>query len=171
MSKGGDYHVLQGRTAGFVTRLLAYVVDLVIVVAILSLGGWLAVLVDTVFDRMGLEPNVDASTIYVFLIPWIIGLYFVMFWSLTGRTIGKWFMGLKVIGPNGQPPTLWHSIIRLVGYGLSAIAFWVGYVWIIIDDERQAWHDHMAKTWVVYDYERRKGGEIYEAFLKRAESA
>ncbi|MEE8457080.1 MAG: RDD family protein [Acidimicrobiia bacterium] len=167
MSKGGDYHILQGRTAGFVTRLLAYVVDLAIVAAILSLGGWLAVLVDTIFDRMGLELNIDVSTIYVFLIPWIIALYFVMFWALTGRTIGKWFMGLKVIGADGQPPTLWHSMIRLVGYGLSAIAFWVGYAWVVIDDERQAWHDHMAKTWVVYDYERRKGGEVYEAFLER----
>jgi len=128
------------------------------------------VLVDTIFERMGLEPNIDVSTIYVFLIPLIIGSYFVMFWALTGRTIGKWFMGLKVVGSNGQPPTIWHSIIRLVGYGLSAIVFWVGYAWVIIDDERQAWHDHMAKTWVVYDYERRRGGEVYESFLARSET-
>ncbi|MDK1010176.1 MAG: hypothetical protein QGM46_07560 [Actinomycetota bacterium] len=46
MTKAGDYHILQGRSAGFVTRLLAYVVDLVVVAGILSLGGWLAVLVD-----------------------------------------------------------------------------------------------------------------------------
>jgi uncharacterized RDD family membrane protein YckC len=170
MSKTGDYHILQGRTAGFITRLLAYVVDLAIVAGILAVGGWLAVLVDTIFERMGLEPGVDVSTIYVFLIPWIIGLYFVMFWALTGRTVGKWIMGLKVIGANGQPPTIRRSIIRLIGYGLSAIAFWVGYAWVIIDDERQAWHDHMAKTWVVYDYERRKGGEVYEAFLERTEA-
>jgi len=171
MSRTGDYHILQGRTAGFITRLLAYVVDLAIVAAILAVGGWLAVLVDTIFERMSLDPSIDASTIYVFLIPLIIGLYFVMFWALTGRTIGKWFMGLKVIGTTGRPPTISRSIIRLIGYGLSAIAFWVGYAWVIIDDERQAWHDHMAKTWVVYDYERRKGGEVYESFLERSESS
>ncbi|GMQ93830.1 MAG: RDD family protein [Acidimicrobiia bacterium] len=169
MSKAGEYHILQGRSAGFITRLLAYVVDLVIVTGILVFGGWLAGLVDTMFRQMGLDPNVDVATIYVFLIPLIIGSYFVMFWALTGRTIGKWFMGLKVIASNGRPPTIKRSIIRFIGYGLSAIAFWVGYAWVIIDDERQAWHDHMAKTWVVYDYERRKGGEVYEAFLERNE--
>ena len=92
MSKTGDYHILQGRTAGFITRLFAYVVDLVIVAGILAVGGWLAVLVDTIFERMGLDPRVAVATIYIFLIPFIIGLYFVMFWALTGRTIGKWFM-------------------------------------------------------------------------------
>lgn len=171
MTKAGDYHILQGRSAGFVTRLLAYVVDLVVVAGVLSLGGWLAVLVDTIFEQVGLDPSVDAATIYVFAIPWIIGLYFVMFWALTGRTIGKWFMGLKVIGENGRPPTISRSLIRLIGYGLSTLAFWVGYAWVIIDDERQAWHDHLAKTWVVYDYERRKGGEVYEAFLERTEAS
>jgi len=169
MSRDSEYHILQGRTAGFITRLLAYVVDLAIVAGILVLGGWLAGLVDIIFERMNLDPNVDVATIYVFLIPLIIASYFVMFWALTGRTIGKWFMGLKVIGSNGRPPTIKQSIIRLIGYGLSAIAFWVGYAWVIIDDERQGWHDHMAKTWVVYDYERRKGGEVYEAFLERHE--
>jgi len=171
MSKAGDFHILQGRTAGFITRLFAYVVDLVIVAGILAVGGWLAVLVDTIFERMGLDPNIDVATIYIFLIPFIIGLYFVMFWALTGRTIGKWFMGLKVIGENGRPPTIWRSVIRLIGwligYGLSAVVFWVGYAWVLIDDERQGWHDHMAKTWVVYDYERRKGGEVYESLLER----
>ncbi len=170
MSKTGDYHVLQGRSAGFVTRLLAYLADLAVVAGVLAIGGWLAVLVDTVMERMGLDPNIDVATIYVFMIPWIIGLYFVMLWALTGRTIGKWFMGLKIIDADGNPPTIGRSIVRFLGYGLSALAFWVGYAWVIIDDERQAWHDHMAKTWVVYDYERRKGGEIYESYLERSES-
>jgi uncharacterized RDD family membrane protein YckC len=169
MTKIKQLHVLQGRTAGFITRLLAYVVDIAVVAGILSIGGWLAVLVDTIFEKMGLDPNVDVAVIYVFMIPWIIGFYFVMFWALTGRTIGKWFMGLKIIGENGRAPTIGRSLIRLVGYGLSALVFWLGYAWVIVDDERQAWHDHMAKTWVVYDYERRKGGEVYQSFLDRTE--
>ncbi len=167
MARDPQFHVLQGRTAGFVTRLIAYGLDLAIVAGILAVGGWLAVLVDTMFDKMGLDPNIDVATIYVFLIPTIIAMYFVTFWSLTGRTVGKWFMGLKVIGPGGQSPSIGKSFVRLIGYGLSALVFWIGYVWVIIDDERQGWHDHMAKTWVVYDYERRKGGEIYRSYLER----
>lgn len=167
MSRSDDYHILQGRTAGFVTRLFAYAADLVVVAGILALGGWLAVLVDDMVARMGVESRVDIATIYVFSIPLVIGLYFVMFWALTGRTIGKWFMGLKVIGENGRPPSIGRSLLRLVGYALSTVAFWIGFAWVIVDDERQGWHDHIAKTWVVYDYERHKGGELYLDFIEQ----
>jgi uncharacterized RDD family membrane protein YckC len=170
MSKRSEEHILQGRTAGFVTRLLAYVTDVVVLAGIVALGGWIAVLIDTVFEQMGLDLNIDIATIYVFLIPWIFGLYFVVFWSLTGRTIGKWFMGLKVISADGNPPTIGRSVIRFIGYGVSAIVFWLGYLWVLIDSDRQAWHDHMAKTWVVYDYERRKQGEVYNSFIERTDS-
>jgi uncharacterized RDD family membrane protein YckC len=160
-----EEHVLQGLTAGFVTRLLAYVIDMIVVAAIVVLGGWIAALVDDTIARVGLTVRIELAAIYIFLIPFIIGLYYVVFWSLTGRTIGKWLMGLKVVGANGRPPTIGRSLIRVIGYGLSAILFWAGYLWVIIDDERQAWHDHMARTWVVYDYERRTEGETYEDYL------
>ena len=168
MSKKNEYHVLQGRSAGFVTRLLAYLADLAVVAGILSLSGWIAVLADNVIEQLGLDPGTDLATIYVFMIPFIIGGYFVILWALTGRTVGKWFMGLKVVGRDGLPPTIGRSFVRVIGYGLSAVLMWAGYLWVIIDDERQAWHDHMAKTWVIYDYERLNRGEIYENYRKRA---
>jgi uncharacterized RDD family membrane protein YckC len=147
--------------------LFAYVTDFVVLAGIIALGGWISVLVDSVFESMGLDPNADLTLIYVFLIPWIVGVYFIVFWSLTGRTIGKWIMGLKVIRADGNPPTIGRSIIRFIGYGISAIVFWLGYLWVLVDNDRQAWHDHMAKTWVVYDYERRKQGEVYDSFVER----
>jgi uncharacterized RDD family membrane protein YckC len=159
-----EEHVLQGLTAGFVTRMFAYVIDMVVVAGILAIAGWIAVIVDNLIKEIGINVRVDLATIYVFMIPFIIVLYYVMFWSLTGRTIGKWFMGLKVIGLNGRPPTIGRSLLRVIGYGLSAIVFWAGYFWVIVDDERQAWHDHMARTWVVYDYGRRKEGETYNDY-------
>jgi uncharacterized RDD family membrane protein YckC len=169
VAKNNEYHVLQGRTAGFITRLLAYVADFAILAGVLVVGGWIAVLVDAMFERMGVDLRADIATIYVVLVPFIVGFYFVVFWSLTGRTIGKWFMGLKVVRSDGRPPTIGRSFIRFIGYGLSAVAFWLGYLWVVIDDDRQAWHDHMAKTWVVYDYERRKQGEVYDSFVERNE--
>lgn len=169
MSRNTEEHALQGRTAGFITRLLAYAIDVVVLAGIVAVGGWITVLIDTVFQHFGLDLNADLSTIYVFLIPWILGFYFVSFWSLTGRTVGKSVMGLKVVRADGSPPTLGHSIIRFLGYGLSAIVFWLGYFWVLVDNDRQAWHDHMAKTWVVYDYARHKQGEAYKSFVERSQ--
>jgi uncharacterized RDD family membrane protein YckC len=168
MSKG-DFHILQDRSAGFVSRMLAYVIDVVLIAAIVAVGGAIAALMDRALDAMGAKLQVEMTVIYVWSIPLIIGAYYIMFWSLTGRTVGKWFMGLKIIGPDGRPPSVGRSVLRFVGYGLSAIAFWLGYVWVVIDDERQAWHDHIAKTWVVYDYSRRKSGEIYDDYRERVE--
>lgn len=168
MSKD-DLHVLNGRTAGFVTRLFAYVIDIVVVAGIVAIGGWIAVLIDNTVESVGLDPNVDLASIYVVMIPFIIALYFVMFWSLTGRTIGKWFMGLRVVNKHGKPPTIGRSIVRAIGYGLSALAFWMGYVWVLIDKERKAWHDHMAATWVVYDYSRDSSQGAFADYASRAQ--
>ncbi len=165
MAKKEEFSVLQGRVAGFVTRLIAYVMDFAILAGVIAVGGWLAVIVDDLFATMGVEINVDIVTIFMFFVPVIVAFYFVVFWTLTGRTIGKWFMGLKVIGSNGGPPTIGKSFIRLVGYAVSAIVFWLGYFWVLIDNDRQGWHDHMATTWVVYDYERHKRGEVYDTFV------
>jgi uncharacterized RDD family membrane protein YckC len=160
-----DAHVLDGRTAGFVSRLFAFVVDLLVVAGIVAIGGWIAVLIDGVIEQIGLTLRVSLGGIYVVMIPLIIGSYFVMFWALTGRTIGKWVMGLRVVDLAGHPPTLSQSVIRIIGYGISAIVFWLGYLWVLVDDNRRAWHDHMARTWVVYDYARKRSGDSYEEFL------
>lgn len=170
MSGKNDLHVLNGRAAGFVTRLLAYAADLVILAGIVALGGWIAVLADNTLEAIGVEARVDLAAIYVLMIPIIMGLYFVTSWSLTGRTFGKSLMGLKVVGEKGRPPTIGRSVIRVLGYVLSAIAFWAGYWWVLIDDERKAWHDHMARTSVVYDYSRRSQGQTYEDYLEQSES-
>ena len=170
MSRNTEFHVLQGRSAGFVTRLIAYFLDMVVITGLLALTGWLAVVADNLIATMGIDPGIDIATIYTISIPFIIGTYFVVLWALTGRTIGKWVMGLKVVGRDGLPPTIGRSLLRLFGYGLSMFAMWAGYFWVIIDDERQGWHDHLAKTWVIYDYERQKRGEIYDNYRKRAEA-
>ena len=169
MSKDG-YHVLQDRTAGFVTRMFAYLMDLVLIAGIVAIGGWVSVLVDSALESMGLNPRIDMAVIFLWSIPFIIGAYYVMFWSLTGRTVGKWFMGLKIVDKHGNTPSIGRSILRFIGYGISALAFWMGYAWVIIDDQRRGWHDHIAKTFVVYDYSRRASGEIYENYRERAES-
>lgn len=169
MSRKSEFHVLQDRAAGFVTRLFAFLADLAVIAGLMAVSGWLAVLADTVIESIGLDPPIDIATIYVVMIPFLIGTYYVLFWALTGRTVGKWFMGLKIVGRDGRPPTIGRSLLRLVGYGVSALVFWLGYAWIIIDDERQGWHDHLARTWVIYDYERRDDGQVYENFQRRAD--
>jgi uncharacterized RDD family membrane protein YckC len=97
----------------------------------------------------------------VFAIPFIIGLYYVGLWALVGATIGKGLLGLRVVRADGYPPTIGRSLIRFIGYGLSAIVFFLGYIWVLFDNEHRAWHDDLAGTWVIYDFKRRQQGEVY----------
>lgn len=157
---------LQGATAGFVTRLLAYLLDAVILTGIIAIGSWAMLQVDALFEDMGANLRVSVASAWTLMTPLIISGYYVIFWALTGKTIGKSFLGVKVVRADGRPPTIGRSLLRLVGYALSTLAFFAGYLWIIIDDNRKGWHDHMAKTWVVYDWEKRRKGEIYRAMTE-----
>jgi len=168
MSDPAPLRSLDGRVAGFITRLLAYLTDVLTLVVIIGAGAWLFSLVDQFIQDLIPSANpASVAAIFALSVPLIITFYFVMFWSLTGRTLGKMVMGLRIIGPNGYPPTVGKSFLRLIGYGVSMLAFWMGYLWILVDNDRQAWHDHMATTWVIYDFERRTPGESYQMATAR----
>ena len=76
----------------------------------------------------------------------------------------------RVVSTDGRTPTIGRSILRVLGYAISAIVFWAGYLWVLVDKNRRAWHDHMASTWVVYDYSRDSRGSSYEEYLEQTES-
>ena len=41
------------------------------------------------------------------------------------------------------------AILRLIGYWISAIVFYIGYIWIFIDKRKRGWHDLIAGTVVI----------------------
>lgn len=45
--------------------------------------------------------------------------------------------------------TLRRAVLRLVGYLLSALPFYLGFLWVM-GPRRMAWHDRLARTQVIY---------------------
>jgi uncharacterized RDD family membrane protein YckC len=140
--------------AGFVTRLVAFMIDQVIVATVLSFfSAFIGVLFQSF--RLGQLLGTGDLTLQLALIPlgvagFILGLfYYVGFWLLAGQTPGKAFLGLVVIRTDGRPLRLWPAIVRWLGYWLSGILF-LGYLWVLVDNRRQAWHDKLARTLVVH---------------------
>jgi uncharacterized RDD family membrane protein YckC len=39
-----------------------------------------------------------------------------------------------------------QAILRLIGLWVSALPFYLGYIWIFIDARRRGWHDLIAGT-------------------------
>lgn len=145
--------------AGLASRAIALVVDLVVMSVVILLA--IALLQSTLgfFTLYGLlGQRVTQSDPFRALLTGVVSLigaavaigYPVGFWVLLGQTPGKFLLGLRIERVNGQPLTIRHALLRYVGYWLSAIPLGLGFLWVLVDDKRQAWHDKLAGTYVTY---------------------
>ncbi len=59
-------------------------------------------------------------------------------------------MNVKVVRDRDGGPITWGpAILRLIGYYVSALVFYIGYIWIFIDKRKRGWHDLIAGTVVI----------------------
>jgi len=136
--------------AGFLTRSVSFLIDLVVVGFLVGGMVWVAGTLDRAFERL-IDPRISLQAIALVAAPLVALGYYVLLWTLAGRTIGKWLMGLRVVSNTGSTPNFTQSVIRVFGYLLSALLLYLGYLWVLVDRRRMAWHDHLARTHVVYD--------------------
>jgi uncharacterized RDD family membrane protein YckC len=151
---------LQGRAAGLVSRLVAFVIDVILISILIRATGWLLedvrMVTGTYFALPGLTPaSAGTASIQVTVIGGLLmsAAYFLFFWALAGVTPGKGLMGLRVVTRDGRPLSLVRSAVRLFGYLVSLPLYAMGYWWIAIDNWREAWHDKRAKTAVLYTWD------------------
>ena len=77
--------------------------------------------------------------------------YFTVFTALwQGQTPGKKALGIKVLQLDGTPLSLWDSFGRYGGYGAGIATGLLGFIQIFWDANRQAIHDQISSTVVVY---------------------
>jgi uncharacterized RDD family membrane protein YckC len=141
---------LEFRTANLGSRILAYLLDMVIV-ALGILAGLLAVaLIGQASDVVA--PDWVALTIVLVLLPgWWLG-YFIAFETLwRGRTPGKAALGLRVVTREGAPVRFRHAAIRAL-LGLVDFLVLGGFfavVFILLTRDNQRLGDLVAGTLVL----------------------
>lgn len=86
-----------------------------------------------------------------FLLSWIFpAVAVVLFWISRQATPGKMLIGARIVDARtGGKPGTGQLIIRYLGYYVSAIPLFLGFVWVAIDRRKQGWHDKLAGTVVV----------------------
>ena len=79
-------------------------------------------------------------------------LYFIAFTYLTGTTLGKKAMNLRVVSKNPEEKlTLFNVVYReTVGRFLCSLPVNIGYIVAGIDSEKRGFHDLLCDTRVVY---------------------
>jgi len=155
----------KGHYAGFVTRLVAFVIDILIVSIFIAVMLGTITLILSFFNinvdsiKAGTHDlNKFANGVIIFLTSFaftflVSMVYTMFFWMFAGKTIGKAVMGVRVIGPKGARMTLGRSFKRYIGYWISAIPLFMGYFWVLVNDRRHGWHDMLAGTSVIYDHD------------------
>jgi uncharacterized RDD family membrane protein YckC len=150
---------LQGHYAGFVSRLLAYAVDLAILVITIVVITWV---INTTIELFPFTTTVELPDAIVLIVAGLTILlfvsgYYVFFWSLAGQTPGKLLLGIRIVRVDGRRLSFRRSLLRFLGYIVSFLVFYLGFLWILMDNRRQGWHDKIADTCVVYAWEARLG--------------
>ena len=136
-----------GQRAGAVTRLAAFFADAVVIAVCLRSAAWLLAGTARVLGHFA--PPVNLKRLVLALAPLLIAVYNVAFWRTIGQTPGKWLMGIKVVPVEGGRLRLGRAVIRLAGYLVSALPFYLGCLWIL-GPQRRGWHDRLAGTEVRY---------------------
>lgn len=130
MHAGGS----SGPRAGFGTRLLALLVD------------WLVLLIPNIVFVIAIEGALGS------LLSLIVGIAYYTYFEggPTGQTLGKRALGIRVIDFRGGGPIGYaRGFLRYIGRFVSSIVFLLGYFWMLWDKEKQTWHDKIATTVVV----------------------
>jgi uncharacterized RDD family membrane protein YckC len=146
--------------AGFVSRGIAFSVDIVVMSLVLLLAiAFLQAILGffTLYGLLGqravqsdLFHAISVGVVAVIGAAIAIG-YPVGFWVLLGQTPGKLLMGIRIERIDGRPLTIRRALLRYVGYWLSAIPLGLGFLWVLVDERRQSWHDKLAGTYVTYE--------------------
>ena len=131
---------------GFWRRLAAFLIDSMVVFVVY--GPLVVMTFGTEYFSLDVPRYWDAATGLV------IAVGTLLFWRYEGATPGKIAIGAKIVdAETGGPPTTGRLAMRFLGYLVSALPLYLGFVWIAFDRRKQGWHDKIAGTVVIPDDE------------------
>jgi len=140
---------LQGRLAGFPSRVLADVIDISIAFAIFVLiySGfsilWDFFQSDTIQIKVQ-SPGINATGMWLTFV-----IYLSLGWASTGRTIGKQLMGLRAVRRDGSSLRTRQAIGRAVLCATFPVLMMVS---VPFSRRNAGIHEMICKTVVVYDW-------------------
>lgn len=144
----------QGNYAGAVSRLFAFLADLVVSTCAFALGLAITSLAAQVVT--GHSVNWNRSNIVVVIIfgAWEF-FYFGYSWATSGRSFGMAVLGVRVVRADGASLEPWRGFLRSLVFPLSFLFCGLGFLGILVDRRHRALHDLIASSAVVYAWDAR----------------
>jgi uncharacterized RDD family membrane protein YckC len=135
---------------GFLRRLAAQIYDLLLLIAILFLATALILPFtagEAVSDQQTLIYRIYILVISFFFYGW--------FWTHGGQTLGLRAWKIKVLTRDQKPINWTQALLRFTTAIPSWGFFGIGFLWILVDKNRRGWHDHLSKTALFFDPQKK----------------
>ena len=127
------------KPAGFFARVAAFVIDFALAAGV---GGFVAE------QTGGAAASVTGWAAFAG--------YFILAPAWT-PSMGSRFFRITVVGMDGRPIGLGRSAVRFAALAAGSVPFFLGSTLALSDEHRQAWHDKIAKTYVIESPFRNRG--------------
>lgn len=130
------------RYSGFFRRLLAAIIDHFIIGILASALGFMGHF--RIYDE-------DSLTAYPIIGIGVFTLLYCVFMESSAwqATVGKKLLNMKVTDENFARISPVKALVRYAASWLSGAILCLGYLWVIFDSKKQAWHDKIAGTYVI----------------------
>ena len=129
---------------GFWIRLLAYIIDAILLSIAMGIVGGIAGL--NFYDPSIETYNPSGNVLYI-VVAW---LYFALLESSErGATVGKMALGLRVVTDKGERLSFMNATGRYFAKIISALILCIGFIMIAFTDRKRGLHDMIAGTLVI----------------------
>lgn len=134
--------------AGAATRALGLAVDAFLILLIFASLAGVAALISTLVGT--LRPQWLVGVLLTSGWAIVAAAYLTLFWTGAGQTPGMRLLRLRLLGRDGEPPSLGWSIVRVAGTAIAIIPIFAGYLPVLFDARRRGLPDYLAGTVVFY---------------------
>ena len=134
---------------GAVTRVLALTLDAFIInVSLLAISAGISALL----GLFGYSGDGSPAALALGATTWffVSSLYLFTFWALSGQTPGMRFLDIRIETNGEHRIGARHAFRRLVGFWLAVIPFMLGFIGVLVKQDRRGFHDRLGDTSVFY---------------------
>lgn len=126
-------------------RAMAFFIDEMLLSFLLVIALW-----DSFTQAVTMEQMINITNTFVLEYMLMKIIYQAFFVMQYGASLGKIVMKIRVIDiKTMQTPNVIVSLNRAIFRVISELFLYLGFLWGLLNPERQTWHDKTAKTLVV----------------------
>jgi uncharacterized RDD family membrane protein YckC len=126
---------------GLLRRLGAMAYDILLLLALLMMLSY-----PYVWLTGGAKPGLLVKTLYQIYLLAICFLFYGGFWVRGGQTLGMRTWHIKLVCNDGGPITWTIALKRFASALLSLLCLGLGFLWVLFDRDKLAWHDRLSGT-------------------------